>query len=815
MNPLVATSILVAVMAGRGETKVSVVKQLDPTPGYKLSTGNRPPLRPSPLVKLPVGSVRPLGWLRRQLELEADGFTGKLHQLSRFLGEDGNAWLDPTGEGEKSFWEELPYWLKGYGDLAYLLGDERMIREARRWIEAALASQREDGYFGPRRNLTYVHGKPDLWPNMIMLDVLRSYYEYSGDRRVLELAGRYFRWELAQPEADFLLPFWQQQRAADNLSAVYWYYNITGEPWLLPLGEKIHRHTANWTDGVANWHGVNISQSFRGPAVYFQQAKDAKYLAATESDYQEVRRLYGQVPGGLYGADENCRPGYTDPRQATETCTMAEMMLSDELLLKISGNLVWADRCEDVAFNSLPASMTADMKSLRYLTAPNMVLSDRKSKSPGLQNSGAMLLFDPRSHRCCQHNVSHAWPYFVEHLWMAAPGDGLAAVMYGPCQVTAKVGGGTAVTIHEETRYPFEETVRLTLSMDAPTRFPLALRVPGWAAAVSLTVAGQPVPVDAKPGSYVVLDRTWRDRDRLELALPMKITLATWKENKDAVSVYRGPLCFSVKIGEKSVRVGGTDDWPALEIHPTTPWNYGLVLAAGDPAAGIEVVPRPWPGDNQPFRSDAAPIELRAKARKIPQWKLDFLGLVGPLCPSPVKSQEPEETISLIPMGCARLRIASIPTIGQGPNARPWSEPPTRAPHEASHCCDGDSVMALSDGRVPRSSADRHLPRFTWWPRRGSTEWVTYDFPARRTVGQAEVYWYDDTGHGHCRPPKSWRLEWFDGNRWQPVETSTPYGVGIDRFNVVRFHPVQAARLRITAELQPTFSAGILEWCIR
>ena len=144
--------------------------------------------------------------------------------------------------------------------------------------------------------------------------------------------GRYFRWQMTVPDEKFLPPFWQQQRAADNLDSVYWLYNRTGEAWLLDLAEKIHRNTANWSGDVASWHNVNIAQAFGGPATYYMQSKDPEHLFAAERNYREVRELYGRVPGGMFGGDENCRPGYAGPRQAIETCGVVEQMLSDETL---------------------------------------------------------------------------------------------------------------------------------------------------------------------------------------------------------------------------------------------------------------------------------------------------------------------------------------------------------------------------------------------------------------------------------------------------------------------------------------------------
>jgi hypothetical protein len=309
-----------------------------------------------------------------------------------------------------------------------------------------------------------------------------------------------------------------------------------------------------------------------------------------------------------------------------------------------------------------------------------------------------------------------------------------------------------------------------------------------------------------------MIDRKWRNGDNLKLTLPMNVTLTKWKKNKNSVSVNRGPLTYSLKIGEKYVREGGTDKWPAWEIHPTTPWNYGLILNETDPASSFELVRTSWPDDNQPFVVDAAPIQLRTKARKLPEWVKDHLGLVGKLQQSPAKSSEPTETVTLIPMGCARLRISAFPTIGTGPDAHKWIHPQKLLPTSASHCWGSDTVVALSDKLLPKNSNDQSIPRFTWWPRKGTTEWVQYDFDKPRKISSAEVYFFDDTGGGGCRIPKSWRLLYKEGSQWKQVPNAGSYGVEKDKFNKVSFDPANAQSLRIEVQLQPDFSAGILEW---
>ncbi len=680
-------------------------------------------------MKLPAASITPHGWLRYQLEAMADGFTGRLPELSRWCRFENSAWASPDGEGEFG-WEELPYWLRGYVALGYALGDERIIAESRKWIDATLSSQEADGYFGPRANKR----SHDLWPNMIMLDALRTFHEATGDERVLPFMLNYCRWLQALPFEHFLPGSWQKLRAGDLLDTVYWLYNRTGESELLDLARVVHERTNDWSGTVASWHGVNICQCFRQPAEYYQQSGDLRYLRATERNYDTVFGLYGQVPGGMFGADENARPGYTGPQQAAETCSMAEIMRSHEMLSRITGEVLWADRCEDVAFNSFPASMTPDLKGLHYLTAPNMVQLDRQSKAPFLQNGGNMLAYDPRLFRCCQHNVAFGWPYYAESLWAATYGDGLAAVLYAACEVTARIAGND-VRIVEDTDYPFKDTITFTIRANAETRFPLTLRVPGWCNAPEVWLNGQAAEVAAEPGSYIVIDRAWQDGDQVRLRLPMQLSVKAWEAQKGARSVHYGPLAFSLKIGEKWEPYWEEGDWKAYEVFADTPWNYGLVLDPTSPQAwnyglvldptspqaSFELTATAGALPDQPFTPDNAPIQLRAQGKRIPAWKM-VGGIAGPLQDSPAQSGETAEDITLIPMGCARLRISVFPVIGEGPDAKEWET--SNIEPSASHV--HDALNALCDGIEPGTSGDHSIPRFTWWDHRGGAEWVQY-----------------------------------------------------------------------------------------
>lgn len=829
-----AAGCLTAVFLGAAalHAGVSVIERPEVSSANKNYVGNRAPLKPLHLIALPVGSVEPKGWLREFLTRQRGGLTGHLGEISAWLQKEDNAWLSKDGKG-KYGWEELPYWFKGYIELAYIFKDPNMLEEVRIWVEGTLASQRADGDFGPAER--FEDGSRDYWANMVMLFCLESYYDQTRDPRVIDLMTRYFKYQLTIPDDKMLTHYWQKMRGGDNLHSIHWLYNRTGDPDLLKLGEKIHRCTADWTmkGTLPNWHNVNIAECFREPAQFYQQSHDPAHLKASYANHFEIRRRFGQVPGGMFGGDENCREGFDDPRQAVETCGMVEQMLSDEIMMAITGDPFWGDHCEEVAFNSYPAAVMPDFKSLRYLTAPNQVVSDGKNHAPGIDNKGPFMMMNPFSSRCCQHNHSHGWPYFNKSLWMATPDNGLCAALYSASKVTAKVADGVTVGIEEETKYPFEDEVRFRISTGKPVSFPLHLRVPAWCGAPVLSINGEAAALENAGGKFARIEREWKDGDTVVLKLPMELSVKRWEKNHGAASVSHGPLTFSLKIGERYDRHDSTktaigdsswqkgadpSKWPSFEIHPTTPWNYGLVLNEANPEKSFTVKRGAWPADDFPFTTDAAPITITAKARRIPEWTLDRFGLCAELQDSPAASGEPVETVTLIPMGAARLRISAFPVIAGGLGVK-WSPPQVpRAPlfrASASHCFAGDSVEAVDDGLSPTSSGDHSIPRLTWWDHKGTEEWVSYDFPESREVSSIGVYWFDDAGAGQCRIPKSWRLLWKDGDAWKPVDVIHMDGISKDRWCRMKFKPVKTTALKLEAGLQSGFSGGILEWTVK
>jgi Beta-L-arabinofuranosidase, GH127 len=792
------------------EPEVRVVREARPDRGTTgLYLANRAPLRPTAFQKLPPGAVKPGGWLRHQLELDANGLVGLLPELSHFLRYEQNGWVDAQAQDG---WEELPYWLRGYGDLGYVLGDQAIIATARKWIDGILRAQHADGYFGPTRLKTAERGMPDLWPHMLVLDSLQSYFEYSGDARVIPFMLRYFHWQDFQPLASYQVG-WGSLRWADNLAVIHWLYNKTGEAWLLTLARKIHENSVDYTSKIPNWHNVNLAQGIREPAEFSLQADDPKFLVATERNYQTIMGNWGQFPGGGFAGDENIRKAYRDPRQGFETCGYAEYMHTFEIMTRLSGAPVWSDRCEEIAFNSLPAALTPDHKGIHYITCANSVQLDGEKKGNQFQNDFPMLAYKPGvyDYRCCPHNYGMAWSFYAEELWLATADNGLCASLYSASTVKARVGDGAEVQIIEETDYPFDPAITFTIKTPKAVTFPLYLRVPRWCEGASLEVNGRLVAIKAEPSAYVFVHREWHDGDWVTLRLPMHVSVRRWSQNKNSVSVDYGPLTFSLAIAETWSRHGGSDAWPEYNVLPGSPWNYGLVLRGHDPAQGIEVVRKPGPLSSNPFTHEGAPIQLRARARKIPAWQADHDNVVGVLRSGPIRSTEPDETVTLIPMGAARLRITAFPRIAAGSEARDWP-PPMVVPMVTASFAGIDRPAALSFETEPTSSDDDNVPRFTWWDHKGTTEWVQYEFDKAIMASQATVYWFDDTGTGGCRVPESWRLLYRDGTCWKPIADPSAYGAALNQDNRVTFRSVTTSALRLEVRLKPGFSGGILRW---
>ena len=624
---------------------------------------NRAPLAPNAFTLLPLGSVRPTGWLRRQLEIQATGLGGHLDETWADVGSN-SGWLGGTGES----WERGPYFLDGLIPLAYLLDDDRLKAKAQKYIEWTLTHQAADGMIGPASN-------DDWWPRMVMLKALAQYEEATGDPRVIPLLSRYFAHQLSALPARPLRD-WGKFRWQDNALVVIWLYNRTGDPKLLDLARLLHQQGFDWQADFADFkytdpvtpekiklsqnnglndialatHGVNNGQALKAAPVWSVISGDAADRRGFAQMQAALDKYHG-LPKGMFSCDEHFAG--PNPSQGSELCTVVETMFSLEQSLAILGDASIGDRLERLAFNALPGTFTDDMWAHQYNQQPNQVEVSLHRKPWTTDGPESNLYGLEPNFGCCTANFHQGWPKFAASLWMASQDGGIVAAAYSPCEVNTSIGA-TALHISEETDYPFRGTVRLTITPSAPVRFPLQVRVPAWAEATVLTINGE---TQASPaaGAFARLDRTWKPGDIVEIKFPMKPKVVTGF--RQSVSIERGPLVFSYPIAENWVKLrtrGMTEDW---QVFPASEWNYALAVDTG---ATQSILEEEHPIGGSPFALSGTSVTLQVEACKLPSWRAED-GVANILPQSPVTSDETSETIRLVPYAAAKLRITSFP----------------------------------------------------------------------------------------------------------------------------------------------------------
>lgn len=613
--------------------------------------------RPLALEPLPLGSITPRGWLLSQLTVEAK-VTARLGDVWPSVGPE-SGWLGGDGED----WERGPYYLDGFLPLAHMLRDEAMISQVNKWVEWTLRSQSENGQFGPRSN-------DDWWPRMVMLKVLKQHHEATRDPRVVPFMLRYFQYQAEElPRRPFHK--WAIARGGENLYAIQWLYDQTGETYLLDLADEVRRQTADWTTLFTKFpyrsrlsreqvgmdtHVVNNAMAVKTPALLWRQWGQERDLIAVDAAIQNLMLYHGQAQG-MFSGDELLAGLH--PSQGVETCAVAEYMFSLENLLWTIGKASYADILEKVAYNALPAAFTDDMWGHQYDQQPNQVLCTLAKRDWTWNGNEANLFGLEPNFGCCTANFHQAWPKLAGSLWAATPDGGLAAVAYAPCEVSTVVGGGL-VTVHVDTSYPFDDTVTCRLSLAGPARFPIRFRIPDWCRNASFSINGMPVAgLEPEAGAFCNVDRVWWPDDRIELQFPMPIFVKERPVN-GARSVERGPLVYSLAISTAWSRQG-TGPAPLWEVYPTSPWNYGLIVDCENPESSFSVV-KGQVGD-PPFAAAHPPISLSARGRRIPDWELERNSAATPPV-SPVSTDTPVEDLALIPYGSAKLRITEFPVIG-------------------------------------------------------------------------------------------------------------------------------------------------------
>ena len=636
-----------------------------PASGLGVLIKNRAPLAQNAFYTLPLGSIRPTGWLRNQLQIQAAGLGGHLDETWADVGIT-SGWLGGNGES----WERGPYFVDGLLPLAYLLDDARLKAKAQRYIDWTLNHQASDGMIGPLSN-------NDWWPRMVMLKVLAQYEEVTGDSRVIPALSRYFDYQLkalpGRPLRD-----WGKFRWQDNVLVVIWLYNRTGDPKLVDLARLLHQQGHDWQAQFADFkftqpitrefiklnegnglgdlalstHGVNNGQALKAAPVWSVISKSDTDRRGLQQMLTALDKYHG-LPNGMFSCDEHLAG--RNPSQGSELCTVVEAMYSLEQSLAILGDAALGDRLERIAFNALPGTLTDDMWAHQYNQEPNQVEVSLHHKPWTTDGPESNLYGLEPNFGCCTANFHQGWPKFAASLWMASHDNGLVAAAYSPCEVHTTIGN-TAVHLREETEYPFRGTVRITLNPAAKISFPLRLRIPSWANGTMLRVNGQLLP-SPQPGSFTRVDRMWEAGDVVELQFPLSVRLS--RGFNESVSIDRGPLVFSLPIAESWVKLrdrGMTADW---QVFPASAWNYALAVNE-DTIHNVTV--EELPVGDAPFAQKGAPVKLQVAARKVPSWRA-VDGVADAVPPSPAASDEPEEKITLVPYAAAKLRITAFPQL--------------------------------------------------------------------------------------------------------------------------------------------------------
>ncbi|MBN2313518.1 MAG: glycoside hydrolase family 127 protein [Sedimentisphaerales bacterium] len=615
---------------------------------------------------LPLGSVTPTGWLRRQLRIQADGLTGHLDEFWPDVAQ--SQWFGGNAEG----WERAPYWLDGVIPLAWLLDDKTLKEKCERYVKKIVAGQRPDGWYTPYP--ADAAGKRyDLWAILLVNKVLVQYHEATSDATVLEVVMRNLKAILKTLDQTPLFN-WGKFRWFEGLISVYYVYEKTGEAWLLDLARKLYAQGFDYMSfysgkdvtiptprrGRWRWdkHVVNTGMALKAYALSSRLTRKKSERDFASKMLDILDRYHGQVTG-MFTGDE-CLSG-TNPVQGTELCAVVEALYSLEHVISVTGDPAFGDRLERIAFNALPATFAPDMWSHQYDQQVNQVQCTINPDHMWSTNGPESNLYglEP-NYGCCTSNMHQGWPKFAGHLWMRA-GDGMAAVAYAPSEARFE-SNGASVRVSLDTDYPFRETLNLKVETDKTVRFPLLLRIPAWAQGATIRIEGQSEK-SLKRGTFHRIQREWKGNDRITLHFPMRAK--TSDRYNGAIALERGPLVYSLKMGESWTRVNADKPHRELphgdfEVRPTTPWNYGLLL--DEKNLDESVTFEELPVGEKPFSPDGAGMAAKVKGRRLPGWKMAH-EWASEVPPDPQNSGEPLEQLTLIPYGCTNIRVTEFPKL--------------------------------------------------------------------------------------------------------------------------------------------------------
>ncbi|MBE6569098.1 MAG: hypothetical protein E7658_02625 [Ruminococcaceae bacterium] len=605
--------------------------------------------------------TKPAGWLKRQLEIQAEGLSGNLDKVWPDVRD--SAWIGGKEEG----WERVPYWLDGFIPLAYLLDNEDMKSRAKKYIDAILTYQQPSGWICPCREEdipTY-----DTWAVQLISKVLVVYYECSGDERIPDVVYRVLKnyWELLKNGTIHLF-CWGEYRWFEAFIAIRFAKARWNEPWLDDLarilkeqGKDYRECTELWKKPMDEWrldtHVVNLAMMLKYEAVSYDILNEP-YTDAAEELFS-VLREYNGTAAGMFTGDE-CLSG-TSPIQGTELCAVAELMYSCEQLFACTGDPKWAERLEELAFNAFPATVSDDMWTHQYDQMTNQIACIRFPGNPIFRTNGpdAHLFGLEPNYGCCTANHNQAWPKFALSAFLYN-GDTILSAIPVPSEVHTEDYHITLTT-----EYPFRNTFCYTVDTHKPITF--RIRIPSFAK--RLTVNG-------KAAEYTKeLEFRIEGNTHTEIQLSYEADILLIDRPNGLKTVKFGSLIFSLPIAyEKKMyeyttkqeipKSDGTVSehiverkfpYCDYEYIPTTPWNYGY---ASDTFEAVQK-----DVTDIPFSSEHPPVTIRAKVKKIDWGTEEGYEYICAKVPKSLTPIGEEEEIELYPYGCAKLRMTELPLL--------------------------------------------------------------------------------------------------------------------------------------------------------
>ena len=607
--------------------------------------------------QLPAGMVKPEGWLRRQLEIQAEGLSGHLDLIWPDIRE--SRWIGGDREG----WERVPYWLDGFIPLAFLLDDAELKRRAKRYVDAILEGQDEDGWICPCTKEEREHY--DVWAAFLICKVLALYADCAQDGRIEEAVYRAMK-QLLSHICVHTLFNWAAARWYECLIPLWWLYERRPEKWMLDLAavleaegmdyEKLYdRFSFERPKARRYWtqlnHVVNTAMALKCRALMSRMTGEDPDAFALYM-YQTVMK-HNSMPTGHFTGDE-CLSG-DGATQGSECCSVAEAMYSCEVLLAESGNAFWGDLLEKEAFNCLPATTTADMWAHQYVQMTNQISAKRLPDEavPFNSNSGEANMFGLEPNfGCCTANFNQAWPKFAMSAIMKTE-KGFAVNLPVPCALRTE-WNGRAISIRVISDYPFRDGAELEVTAEEPVECEITVRIPGTAKSAVLGEKQE------QPGSFAVAGKSWKGTKRIPLRLEMEEKLIS--RPGGAAALTRGPLVFSLPVRARVRKLEYTRDgverkapYCDYEMLPDSAWNYAFCSADFE-TEFAEI------GD-YPFSPQKPPIRIKTKMMPIVWEERDGICAEAPR--QPQSAGEPEE-IRLQPYGCTDLRMTEMPCVGIG-----------------------------------------------------------------------------------------------------------------------------------------------------